>query len=342
MDGELAIAAEGLVKRFGATVALDGLDLSVPAGTVAGVLGPNGAGKTTAVRILATLLAADAGRARVAGHDVAAEPEAVRRSLGLTGQFAAVDDALTGRENLVWFGRLRGLAKQAAGERADELLAVFDLAEAAADRVRTYSGGMRRRLDLAASLVVEPEVLVLDEPTTGLDPRSRLALWDVVVGLRARGVAVLLTTQYLEEADRLADRIAVVDRGRVIAEGTARQLKERVGGAAIAVVATDGADLPAIGEVVARVTGAEPVVDVAAARVTAPADGVGVLAGVAAALRDRAVDVADVGMHRPSLDDVFLALTGQPPDTERADENEGGPAGEPAVAGATGAAGAGA
>jgi ABC-2 type transport system ATP-binding protein len=324
MKGEAAIVAEGLVKRFGDTVALDGLDLAAQAGTVLGLLGPNGAGKTTAVRILATLLPADGGRAAVAGHDVASEPEAVRRSLGLTGQFAAVDDALTGRENLVWFGRLRGLPKRAAGERADELLAGFDLLDAADQRVRAYSGGMRRRLDLAASLVVEPEVLVLDEPTTGLDPRSRLALWDVVVGLRDRGVAVLLTTQYLEEADRLADRIAVVDRGRVIAEGTARQLKERVGGAAIAVVAADRADLPAIGDVVALITGAEPVVDAAAARVTAPvADGVGVLAGVAAGLRDRALDVADLGVHRPSLDDVFLALTGQ---SAGAGDDDGGEA----------------
>jgi ABC-2 type transport system ATP-binding protein len=314
MEDDLAIVAEGLVKRFGSIVALDGLDLAVPTGAVVGLLGPNGAGKTTAVRILATLLAADAGRASVAGHDVATDPEAVRRSLGLTGQFAAVDDALIGRENLVWFGRLRGLAKRPAGERAGELLDAFDLGDAADDRVRTYSGGMRRRLDLAASLVVEPEVLVLDEPTTGLDPRSRLALWDVVAGLRDRGVTVLLTTQYLEEADRLADRIVVVDHGRVIAEGTAGQLKERVGGAAIAVVAADRADLPAVREVVAKVTGTEPAIDTTAARVTAAvADGVGVLAGVAAALRDRAIEVADVGLHRPSLDDVFLVLTGQTP-----------------------------
>jgi daunorubicin resistance ABC transporter ATP-binding subunit len=312
VDADLAVEAEGLVKRFGETVALDGVDLAVSAGAIVGLLGPNGAGKTTAVRILATLLAADAGRARVAGHDVATAPEAVRRSLGLTGQFAAVDDALTGRENLVWFGRLRGLAKRAAGDRAAELLATFGLEDAAGDRVKTYSGGMRRRLDLAASLVVEPEVLVLDEPTTGLDPRSRLALWDVVAGLRDRGVAVLLTTQYLEEADRLADRITVVDRGRVIAEGTARQLKERVGGAAIAVVAADRADLAAIGEVVAAVAGTTPVVDTGAGRVTAPvADDLAVLAGVAGRLREHTVEVADIGLHRPSLDDVFLALTGQ-------------------------------
>jgi daunorubicin resistance ABC transporter ATP-binding subunit len=314
MDAELAVRAEGLVKRFGPTVALDGVDLAVPAGTVLGLLGPNGAGKTTMVRILATLLAPDAGRATVAGHDVVAEPDEVRRSLGLTGQFAAVDDALTGRENLVWFGRLRELSKPAAQQRAAELLATFDLVEAADGRVQGYSGGMRRRLDLAVSLVVEPEVLVLDEPTTGLDPRSRQALWDVVGELRSRGVAVLLTTQYLEEADRLADRISVVDRGRVIAEGTAHQLKQRVGGAAIAVVASDAADLPAIGEVVARAVGAEPAIEVEARRVTAPAaDGVGALAGVAAGLRDRAVEVADIGLHRPSLDDVFLALTGQAP-----------------------------
>jgi ABC-2 type transport system ATP-binding protein len=315
MTDEPAVVAEGLVKRFGATLALDGLDLTLPTGSVLGLLGPNGAGKTTAVRILATLLAADAGSARVVGHDVAAEPEAVREALGLTGQFAAVDDALTGRENLVWFGRLRGLTKPAAVTRADDLLATFDLLDSARARVKTYSGGMRRRLDLAASLVVEPAVLVLDEPTTGLDPRSRIALWEVVTDLRARGVAVLLTTQYLEEADRLADRIAVVDHGRVIAEGTASELKERVGGAAIAVVAADRHDLAAIGEIVEAVVGAEPVVDHDTTRVTAAVDdGVAALAGVAVGLRDRAIAVADVGLHRPSLDDVFLALTGQPPD----------------------------
>ncbi|MDY7103248.1 MAG: ATP-binding cassette domain-containing protein [Actinomycetota bacterium] len=305
------IVVEGLVKRFGAKVALDGLDLRVTPGSLLGLLGPNGAGKTTTVRVLATLLAPDGGSARVAGFDVAAEPEAVRARLGLTGQFAAVDENLTGRENLVWFGRLRGLSKPDAGARADELLGTFDLADAAGQRVKSYSGGMRRKLDLAVSIVVEPEVLVLDEPTTGLDPRSRFALWDVVRGLQRRGVTILLTTQYLEEADQLADRIVVVDDGRVIAEGTAGELKDRVGGAGIDVVAAGAADLPAISQLLARVAETEPAVEEGTLRVSAPvADGVGALAALAAELRAEGIVVRDLGVHRPSLDDVFLALTG--------------------------------
>src|SRR6266852_5696283 len=225
-----AVRVEGVVKRFGATVALDGAGLEVPAGMVFGLLGPNGAGKTTLVRVLATLLAPDAGRAEVLGHDVAREPAAVRELLGLTGQFAAVDELLTGRENLQMFGRLFGLSPAEARRRAVEMLARFDLADAADRPARTYSGGMRRRLDLASSLLTRPRILFLDEPTTGLDPRSRNEIWGIVRELVRDGTTVLLTTQYLEEADQLADRIAVIDHGRVIAQGTGNELKDRVGG----------------------------------------------------------------------------------------------------------------
>ena len=315
--------ATGLVKKYGDVVALAGLDLAVAEGTVLGLLGPNGAGKTTAVSILTTLLKPDSGSATVAGADVIRNPEEVRKLIGLSGQYAAVDEALTGYENLDMIGRLYHLGRARSRERARELLERFDLADAADRPVKTYSGGMRRRLDLAGALVAESRVLFLDEPTTGLDPRSRVELWAIIRDLVYRGRTLLLTTQYLEEADRLADRITVVDRGRVIAEGTAHQLKERVGGAAIAVVAADRADLAAIGEVVAHVAGTPPVVDAGAGRVTAPvADDLAVLAGVAGELRERSVEVADIGLHRPSLDDVFLALTGQAPvhDTG-ADEN---------------------
>src|SRR5215472_5251193 len=241
-----AVRVEGVVKRFGATVALDGAGLEVPAGMVFGLLGPNGAGKTTLVRILATLLAPDAGRAEVFGHDVAGEPAAVRDLIGLTGQFAAVDELLTGRENLEMFGRLFKLSGEQARRRAGELLERFGLAQAADRPARTYSGGMRRRLDIASSLVTRPQVLFLDEPTTGLDPRSRNEIWAIVRELRREGTTLLLTTQYLEEADQLADRIAVIDRGKVIAEGTGNELKDRVGGQILEV------ELSSVGSVTGR------------------------------------------------------------------------------------------
>jgi ABC-2 type transport system ATP-binding protein len=312
-----AIEMQAVVKRFGDHRALDGMTLAVPAGTVFGLLGPNGAGKTTSVNVLSTLLAPDEGRATVAGFDVVERPDAVRASLGLTGQFAAVDDYLTGRENLVWFGRLNGLGASAAVARADELLEAFALVDAADKRAKGYSGGMRRRLDLAASLVVRPSVLALDEPTTGLDPRSRRALWDVVRGLKDDGVTILLTTQYLEEADELADGIAVVDRGRVIAEGTARSLKDQVGGAAVEVVVAAEDHLAAVAEVLERVTGTRPTVRAESLTATASVtDGVTAIAEVAAALRAAGVEPEDLGVRRPSLDEVFLALTGAPPDAD--------------------------
>ncbi|RJK97944.1 ATP-binding cassette domain-containing protein [Vallicoccus soli] len=308
----VAVSAEGLVKRYGEVTALDGVDLEVPEGTVLSLLGPNGAGKTTTVRILATLLQPDAGSARVAGVDVLADPAGVRRRIGLSGQYAAVDEYLTGYENLEMFGRLYKLGKAGARARAQELLERFSLTEAAHRPVKTYSGGMRRRLDLAGALVATPPVLFLDEPTTGLDPRSRLEMWEVIAELVRSGVTLLLTTQYLEEADRLADSIAVVDRGRVIARGTADELKARLGGDTLEVVVDGEAGLAAAEGVLRGVGTAEPVVDRGSRRVSV-AVGAGPASLLAAVreLDDRGVALLDVGLHRPSLDDVFLALTGR-------------------------------
>jgi ABC-2 type transport system ATP-binding protein len=309
--GPAAIRAEGLVKRFGGTAALDGVDLEVPAGTVCGLLGPNGAGKTTAVRVLTTLLAADAGRAEVAGVDVRRDPAGVRRRIGLTGQQTTVDDVLTGRENLVLWARLFHLPARAAARRADELLAQFGLTDAADRRAKTYSGGMKRRLDIASSLIQAPEVLFLDEPTTGLDPRNRGEVWTALRGLVAAGTTVLLTTQYLDEADQLADRIVVVDGGRVVAEGTPSELKSRTGGDRLEVTLRSAADVPAAAGVLARVTGAEPDVDPDRHRIGAPvADRVAALVAVVRALDDAGLAVEDVGVRRPTLDEAFLRLTG--------------------------------
>ncbi|MDA0566725.1 ATP-binding cassette domain-containing protein [Streptomonospora sp. S1-112] len=311
---DLAVSAEGLVKSYGATRALDHLDLAVPAGTVMGLLGPNGAGKTTAVEILATLRRADAGRAVVAGHDAAREPERVRERIGLTGQYAAVDEILTGRENLVMFARLSGLGAATARRRADDLLERFDLTAAAGRPAGRYSGGMRRRLDLAASLTLDPAVLFLDEPTTGLDPRSRNGVWRAVRDLVGAGTTVLLTTQYLEEADRLADRMAVIDSGRVIAEGTAEQLKSTVGGDRVDVVVEEAADLEPAAAVLARVCGTAPRTDPEERRVSAPvaaADRIAALTGVVRGLDAAGLRATDIGVRRPTLDDVFLGLTGR-------------------------------
>ncbi|MEU3749136.1 MULTISPECIES: ATP-binding cassette domain-containing protein [Streptomyces] len=314
---EHAVLAEGLSKRYGkkrrddVTHALDGFDLAVRPGTVHGLLGPNGAGKTTAVRILATLLKADGGRAEVAGVDVARDPRAVRARIGLVGQFAAVDEGLTGRQNLELFGRLFHLGGRAARVRAAELLDLFALTEAADKGAGQYSGGMRRRLDLAASMILAPAVLFLDEPTTGLDPRARGEVWDAVRTLVAAGTTVLLTTQYLDEADRLASRITVMDRGRAIADDTPDGLKDRVGGDRVEVVVAERADLPAARAVLARIAGTDPRTDEAERRVHAPVtDRVAALTEVARTLQEERIAVEDLALRRPALDDVFLLLTG--------------------------------
>ncbi|MFE1550239.1 ATP-binding cassette domain-containing protein [Streptomyces sp. NPDC058718] len=313
---EHAVLAEGLRKRYGkkndATHALDGFDLAVRAGTVHGLLGPNGAGKTTAVRILATLLRPDGGHARVAGVDVTRDPRAARARIGLVGQYAAVDEGLTGRQNLELFGRLFHLGARRARTRAAELLDRFGLTEAADKGAGQYSGGMRRRLDLAASMVLAPAVLYLDEPTTGLDPRARGEVWDAVRTLVAGGTTVLLTTQYLDEADRLASRITVMDRGRAIADDSPDGLKDRVGGDRVEVVVAEPADLPAARAVLARVAGTDPRTDASERRVHAPVtDRVAALTEVARTLQREGIAVEDLALRRPALDDVFLRLTGQ-------------------------------
>ncbi len=309
------ITAEGLVKiykgRKSEVRALDGVDLAVPEGTVLGLLGPNGAGKTTTVRILATLLRPDAGHATIAGHDVVREPDAVRRLMGLSGQYAAVDENLTGSENLWLFGRLYQLSSNEARQRADELLGQFDLLDARDRVVKTYSGGMRRRLDLASALIGRPRLLILDEPTTGLDPRSRLGMWDVIRGLVRDGVTLLLTTQYLEEADELANMIAVVDHGRIIARGTADELKSQVGGERIEVVVRDPSAIATARELLARDAGGDTTLDEHTRKLTVPAHGgVQTLIQIVRDLDEAGVHIDDIALRRPTLDDVFLALTG--------------------------------
>jgi oleandomycin transport system ATP-binding protein len=307
-----AIQAEGLVKRFGSKTAVDGVDLTVRPGTVLGLLGPNGAGKTTIVRLLTTLLRLDGGRARVAGYDVVRDADKVRAMIGLTGQYAAVDEELTGAENLLLIGRLLELPKREAKTRAAELLERFDLGDAAKRAAKTYSGGMRRRLDLAASLIGRPSILFLDEPTTGLDPRSRGDVWAMVRELVDNGATVLLTTQYLDEADRLASEIAVVDHGRLIASGTSAQLKAKVGGQTLDVRPTDPADLPLVSGIVERVVGTAP---------TSRPDDPGLLSvsvenradampSVVRVLQERDIAVTELALRLASLDEVFLALTG--------------------------------
>jgi oleandomycin transport system ATP-binding protein len=310
-----AIQAEGLVKRFGDTVALDGVDLEAREGSVLGVLGPNGAGKTTAVRILATLLRPDAGRATVGGYDVVHDAHQVRRLIGLTGQYASVDEMLTGTENLVMISRLLEMPRREAKARAAELLERFELWDARDRAAKTYSGGMRRRLDLAASLVGRPSVLFLDEPTTGLDPHARGGLWETISGLVSDGVTVLLTTQYLEEADQFADDIAVIDRGKVIAQGTPDQLKNQVGGQVLQVRPIDGRDRETVAGLVSMVVGDG--IQIEGDLVTAPVADPGVLPKVVRHLDDAGVLVAELTLRRSSLDEVFLSLTGH-----RAEETE--------------------
>ena len=323
MISTYGIEAIGLVKRYGAKVALAGIDLAVPAGTVTAVLGPNGAGKTTAVRILTTLTEADEGTATVAGFDVRADAGEVRRRIGLAAQDATVDPLLTGRENLTMIGELHQLARGDARRRSDALLEEFSLADAADKVASAYSGGMRRRLDLAATLVSRPAVLFLDEPTTGLDPRARNELWAVLDTLVHHGTTVMLTTQYLEEAERLAEDIVVVDHGRIIAQGDARTLKREVGGDSIEVVVTDPATMPEVAALLERTTGASAVIDEQARSVSAPAsEGVTTLATVATALADAGVAVDDMGLRQPTLDEVFLTLTGSPADDDEIELQE--------------------
>jgi len=312
----MAIEMEGLVKVFGETRAVDGVDLSVRAGTVYGVLGPNGAGKTTMMRVLATLLWPDGGSARVLGHDVVAEADAVRAAVSLTGQFASVDEELTGRENLVLLAKLLGFGRRPAAERAEELLEAFGLTPAADKLVRDYSGGMRRRLDIGASIVVTPELLFLDEPTTGLDPRSRNQVWEIVRVLVAEGTTVLLTTQYLDEADHLADRIAIVDAGRVIAEGTSATLKAAVGSGRLHVRLDDPADRREAERIMTDALDGEYVsLDSDPSSLSAPAGDAGRAADVVGQLTRAGIAVAEFGLGQPSLDEVFLALTGHGSET---------------------------
>ena len=310
-EPDIAVQVRALVKTYGTTRALDGVDLEIPAGKVLGLLGPNGAGKTTTVRILTTLLRPDSGEAWVAGHDVLADPDPVRRKIGLSGQYAAVDENLTGFENLYMVGRLYGRKKAAARQRARELLARFALEEAADRPAKGYSGGMRRRLDLAGALVAEPTVVVLDEPTTGLDPGGRLDTWDVIKELVADGTTVLLTTQYLEEADQLADTIVVIDKGKVIARGSADELKAQIGGERLELVLASAGDLPATLEILRAVGSGEPSGDDHTRRAEILVDtGPKALIEALRRLDAQGITVQDVALHRPTLDDVFLSLTG--------------------------------
>uniref|UniRef100_A0AAU2JW64 ABC-type xenobiotic transporter n=1 Tax=Streptomyces sp. NBC_00049 TaxID=2903617 RepID=A0AAU2JW64_9ACTN len=320
-----AIYAEGLVKTFGDVRALDGVDLDVPEGTVLGLLGPNGAGKTTTVRVLTTLLRPDSGKAVVAGIDVLKHPNEVRRAIGLSGQFAAVDEYLTGRENLQMVGQLYQMKAKAAKARAEELLERFNLGDAADRTAKTYSGGMRRRLDLAAALVVSPPVMFMDEPTTGLDPRNRQQLWGIIQELVAAGTTLLLTTQYLEEADHLAHDICVVDHGKVIARGTSDQLKARTGGECVEVVVHERDHIATAREVLAGFGKGETTVEEHTRKLTVPVSGgAKLLAEVIRELDGRGIEIDDIGLRRPTLDDVFISLTGHAAERE-ADENGDGP-----------------
>jgi oleandomycin transport system ATP-binding protein len=315
------IEAEGLEKRFGETQALAGTGFSAEQGTVLALLGPNGAGKTTAVRVLSTLLKPDAGAGRICGYDVVSEAVQVRQLIALTGQYASVDDELTGVENLVMIGRLLGLGRSEAKAKARELLGRFDLTDAGRRATKTYSGGMRRRLDLAASLVGDPRVIFLDEPTTGLDPRARNQVWDTVRGLTAGGVTVLLTTQYLEEADELADHIAVIDRGAVVASGTASELKATTGKQTIEVRPVDRFRAPEVAELVTALTGETPEVRTETGLVTATAVDPAVMSELVLQLTQRGIVAAELALRLPSLDEVFLALTGHPAEDQNGDED---------------------
>jgi ABC-2 type transport system ATP-binding protein len=315
-----AVETEGLVKVFGETRAVNGVDLAVPLGSVYGLLGPNGAGKTTTARMLATLLQPDSGSARVLGYDIVADADAVRGVVSMTGQYASVDEDLTGTENLVLLARLLGFSWQGARKRATDLLDAFGLSDAASRQVKTYSGGMRRRLDIAASIVVTPEVLFLDEPTTGLDPRSRNQVWDIVSALVAGGTTVLLTTQYLDEADQLADRIAVIDHGKVIAEGTPGQLKASVGSGALHVRLRDTDQRAAAERVLANALSAQVTLESDPAALSARANDPASVASALTELSQAGIDVTEFSLGQPSLDEVFLTLTGHPAESEETQE----------------------
>jgi oleandomycin transport system ATP-binding protein len=319
-DVTYAIETHGLVKRFGKTTALAGVDLTARTGSVLGLLGPNGAGKTTAVRILATLLRPDGGSATVSGYDVVRDAHQVRQLIGLTGQYASVDEGLSGTNNLIMVGRLLGLSRKDARARAAELLTRFELTDAAGRSAKTYSGGMRRRLDLAASLVGRPRVLYLDEPTTGLDPHSRNEVWGMIRQLVADGTTVLLTTQYLEEADQLAHDIAVIDHGTVIAKGTPDELKASAGRQVLEVTPADRADLSAVAELLERLIGAAPTIGVESGEVSVQVEGGRALPEIVRAFEDRSIELAEFALRRASLDEVFLALTGHRAEEESSDE----------------------
>ena len=317
---ELAIETHALVKRFKKTVAVDGIDLAIPRGGVHGFLGPNGAGKTTTIRMLATLTKPDSGTARVLGRDIVTEANEVRRRVSLTGQFASVDEDLTGAENLRLIGRLFGYTGTRATRRADELLSAFGLSDARDKQVKKYSGGMRRRIDIAASIVVTPELLFLDEPTTGLDPRSRNEVWDIIRAMVSSGTTVLLTTQYLDEADQLADRISVIDTGRVIAEGTSSELKAKVGNGALHVRVMHPADRPRASAVLARVLHVEIRDEVDPAAVSATVADPAIVTAALTALADENIELAQFSLGQPSLDEVFLALTGHTSESQTDEE----------------------
>jgi ABC-2 type transport system ATP-binding protein len=316
-----AIEAIDLVKKFGDNTAVDGVSFVVPPGTVLGLLGPNGAGKTTTVRMMTTLTVPTSGTATVAGYDVRREPDMVRRNMGLTGQVATIDELLTGRENIRMIGGLYGIGRRDLDRLGNQLLEQFSIADAADRPVRSYSGGMRRRIDLAVSLIASPPVLFLDEPTTGLDPRSRIDLWDVLRDLVSRGTTLLLTTQYLEEADQLADDIVVMDRGRIIAKGTPLELKQQAGNASLVVTVSHAADLQTAKELMAR-AGIEVHVDPGARQLTAAAEGIADMTRVAGWLQESRIEVDDIGLSRPSLDDVFLSLTGHRADDDENEESQ--------------------
>ncbi|MFI7001590.1 ATP-binding cassette domain-containing protein [Nocardia sp. NPDC050175] len=315
----LAVEADGLVKVFGEQRAVDGVSLAVPQGSVYGVLGPNGAGKTTTIKMLATLLRLDGGSARIFGHDVVAEPTAVRSLVGVTGQYASVDEDLSATENLILFSRLLGLSRTDARRKAADLLEEFDLVEAATKPLKNFSGGMRRRLDLAASLIATPPLLFLDEPTTGLDPRTRAQMWETIRRLVREGATVLLTTQYLDEADQLADRIAVIDHGRVIADGTADELKASVGGSSLHLTLADRAQLGEARRIVSEFLAVDAVITPEAGRLTAPLQDAGMTADLLIRLREWEIGIEEITVSKPSLDEVFLTITGRPADddTER-------------------------